>query len=362
MTAKYSRANGYLLKAIAVSSISCLVAFTQEIAKTIPSVFSISDKTSYPVFSNGYFLSHARTVFPGRSDVIYLTSEVTGQQTILPFSIPGASATRLERGTVMQDGSIVLAGSFASGLSGPRTIRNLGDPISTTRVTNFMATVSSTGQLQSMINLGDFTAERVCSVGDGTIWMFGQMWAEDFKGRQGKPYQMLRHVDATGTTIAAFLPKSIVTPGPIVNYRPKTASAQAAFLSCNKSLVVVYVERPVNGAIIDEIDIPTGREAYQLIHGPPTSRLSGFTITSDGRYFGSFRPLESSAGVSAPSSLYSLLGTFGVHHWQLAGAQSPVSPDFGDLVGLDGQMLVHLVGTAKAGTAQVYWSVPPAVH
>lgn len=326
----------------------------------MPAVLSVFGKASFPIASNGYFLSWARTFTPERADALYITSETTAEQTTIPLKVNGATAVRIEHGAVTTAGTVLVAGTLVRDPAGLLRIRNLLDgPHALATTVNFLAEVSPSGALINMIDLGDFTAERICSPGDGTTWLFGQVWSEDFKGRDGLKYDMLRHINSAGSLINSYLPKGAITPGLPVNYRAKMQDSLAAFVGCNTNSVAVYAGRPGAGFVLEEVDVLTDKEATQKIFNSSSLAITGFAMLDDGRIFGSFAKANAPTSMEARPGLYMLTGRRGAERWTYLPPPNAGTPVFGRLIGTSRNDLVHLRGTtAPKDDPTVYWTNP----
>lgn len=345
----------------AVISVICQPAAAQAIpqpwqSKETPELF-MPGKRTFPAASRGYLLSHKRTMALPESAAVYMISETTAQSFSVPLSIEGATALRIEQAVVTIEGTVLIAGTMTRSEKGQTVMRNLFGPDSLRTTQNVIAEVSSTGKLIHVTDLGGFTAERMCSAGDGTTWLLGQEWAEEFKGKNGLSYSLLRHVRADGSTINSYLGKNVVTKGIPLNYRARTPESFTAFIACDASSVAAYVQRPLRGFILEQVDSKSNTETTQVVYNSPGLELTGFAMTFGGHLYASFQPSKSAnnSTINSLPGLYSIVGGTWLYMPPETSQQLPI----GRILGSSGSSLVHLLGNEDPQNVPVvYWTRP----
>jgi len=339
--------------------------------QAFPTAFAVRGRASFPQVSYGYALSHARTIVPGRTDAVYLTSLRTLTTKVLPFQMSEASAIRLESASMNVVGHILLAGSYTQSSGGaerlakfaefPRDDHDLKNPIR-----NFVADLDSAGQLVALFDMGTYTPEGICAMPDGTFWTIGQDWSKEElppKGQPNQQYALLRHFSGNGAMIGSNLPRSLTAIGPFGarNYHSGTKSSSQARIACGDNSVAAYVSRWPDGFVWIEVDAKTGvADPAVLMRNPVGTIISGLALTSRHIAFASFGTL-SEDGVLRPghaSNLYRLVKTKQSGEWEVV-QRGDETTTFGNLLGRDGLSLVHLQGQeTPVSNPTVYWTKP----
>ena len=344
---------------------------------SLPSAFTVNADLSTTIVSNGYAVSHAWIVYPGKPESIYLTSLKSGQQTNL--SLPGwldaGSVIRLEAVSLTPSGQVVLAGTslrstetddinnfVASPTYFERTVKGVD-------VHNFVAEIDMQGNTISQIDLGTYTPERVCTAADGTLWTLGQIWAQEPlnpKLRSGD-YSLLRRYNAAGKLVGSYLPQSSILGKEFMrDYHENSRSP--AFLICGNDSVAVYLSAaPLISSVWAEVVLQSGEYSQVLVRTPRQMEATGLALLGTNAGYASFAPSMRGGVFPAkwghlppgPAGLYRLVLGPQYAEWQ------PIQPAdqtelISRLLGHDGTYLVHLEATGAGldSPPTVYWTSP----
>lgn len=113
----------------------------------------------------------------------------------VPFSIPGATDTRV--------------GAFARASDG--TLAVVGSAYTSDRGTTFLAVISPDGQGQKIVRLKPFAPHEVTAAPDGTFWVLG---TELVNGREvNVDHHVLRRYSPSGGELGGYLPRSTLPRG-----------------------------------------------------------------------------------------------------------------------------------------------------
>jgi hypothetical protein len=308
---------------------------------------AISTTRTFPSVASGYLISFSRTANPSRPNLVSLTSLSTAQERQVSISWPSANPVTLLDATVLAGSSnILVAGTSTASTNAAAQ--------------NFVATIGPSGNILSTINLGPYTAERVCSASDGTFWTFGQQLAGEGIA-SGFAYDMLRNYRVDGTLRRSFLSRGTLGaqildfhPGGSVFGRDTDYAAQ----SCGLESVGIFMGRPVRQWI--EIDMATGNLQRWSVDALKGGSFTGLTLITKNAVFASvlMNPPPGNPSATPKRSL----AVLDIHPADGGASWTPVADTgsqliFVRLLGRDGTSLVHLRGPqTPAVTPVLYWS------
>jgi len=320
--------------------------------KALPNTFGPRGlRRTFPTLSNGYLLSYARTVESGKSHSIFLTALNSGKETVLPFWLPAAASIRLEAGTVNARGEVLLAGTYTLARANVRSNVEV----------NFISRLDQRGRVLSTTNLGDYTAERICTTNNGSLWTLGQVWPLENKlssPQEQSSYALLREYNAAGTLKRSFLPRSALPSGEVLNYRARVPGANWAFLRCGDASVAAYVGRKTGFYLWTEVNTATGQTTSLSVRNPSGGTMTGLALLGEHTAYASFRPGGLYQLQSAPSRPARWIPV-PVNASDAAGAAAAKESRAALLLGRDGPNLVHLNGPqAPRQHPVLYWSTP----
>jgi hypothetical protein len=286
-----------------------------------------------PVVSNGYLVSFARTVAPGKSINIRATSLATGESSLVPFAASGTAGAVLLGGAMTASHHLLLGGQ--------------SQPVGGGSPQGFIAETDLTGNTVATVQTGDFLPTRVCAGANGSVWTLGQP--------TGAAAPILRSYAADGTLLQSYLPSDGL-PGPL-NLLPAGtvfghSGATLAWLTCGDTTVGAYIGVPVNTWI--EVDLATGAASQYTSASLRNSRLTGLTLLQQGQVYASFQTQASSVRTA---QLYRLnLLPNAAAQWQPvldSSDQNSTSP-LGMLIGRDGANLVY--SRLNGNSGNLSWS------
>jgi hypothetical protein len=244
---------------------------------------------------------------------------------------------------------------------------------------NFIVEMAS-GRVVSRIELGAYTAERMCVDGSGGIWTFGQQWADEIR-HASRNYPLVRHYSPSGheensgpllqrsdLTSLTFMPKRGVHSGELANYHNAPATGGSAFLACGDESVAVLVRTSPTIFVWWERALQSDTAVKELVRNPKGLAPTGMALFGRGEAYASFGMLTHdvtpSRWFAAPVGLYRLdLQNPVMATWNRADAATDEGSTFSVLLGRDGRSLVHLRGTTPPRSdPTVFWTDVPAAQ
>jgi len=337
-----------------------------DLAARVPVTLGALDlpaRGTLPRATNGMLVSFTKTFSASESgDVAAAIAIGTGSASHYGLSIPKATAVHLTDVVVGQGRDLVFAGSYLDAGEPERLAYFARAPLQamlsqdvTEHLHNFIATRSG----RNVIDLGDFTPMKVCTVGDGSIWAFGQEWPEEVeKAADRVDYSVIRHYNTSGGLLGDYVSRRSVAPMGMPNYHPRVSDGGAAFLECGEDgEVALFAARsPLgSGGFLLAVKQGTASSFSELITRLPGRFVSptGFAIGNG--LFVSFASNTPAAGEpekrgftlarwwkADPIGLYELVTTTGRPTWV-----SVPTDNYGALLGHDGRDLLHTPSMAK---------------
>jgi hypothetical protein len=211
----------------------------------------------------------------------------------------------------------------------------------------------------STIDLGSYTAERVCSAANDTFWTFGQQL--DGEGVASRfAYDMLRNYGYDGKLLRSYLSRSTL-PASILDFHPTGSvfgsGVDYAALSCGVESVGLFMGRPVRQWV--EVDMVSGTLQHWNVDALSGGSFTGLTLVNKHMVFASVLMSRSFASPSvAPTRGLAVLS---IRPGDAGASWAPVAdpgsqPTFARLLGRDGTSLVHLRGFQSPVSPVLYWS------
>jgi hypothetical protein len=308
---------------------------------------STADWQRHQQISNGYIVSFSRNG-NNRNDIV-LTSLATGEERVTRLQIEGATPSHIMAAAVRTAHEVAVSGIYTSSTT--------GNPAS------FLAIADFRGQASSIVEMGAFAANQLCTTGDGTTWVLGQdltkegsFWRNSNDTAKVPPtddYDMLRGYASDGTLVRSALKRSSIQTDSQLYLN--LGSSQFGTLVCGSSSVGVYLagSTPISfQAKWHELSLVNGSVRSWVVNDAPSdSQLSGLALPHGNTVVGSFRSFPrkgSSAGIYILA-----LGNDGVAKWvpTLVGAGSPASdvPSL-KVLGSNGTDLVYVNGPLSASS------------
>ncbi len=337
-TLRFSVAAGVLgsakLAVLIIGAVAMSCAQPQTLALSAPQAFS--HQRTFPVVSRGYMLSFSRTITTANASNVLVTSLTDGRGRQVPVSLPGSVSTVLLDGSVNESDHLILVGQTTS-------MSNSGDVL---RTTGFVAEVDFQGKVKSVVDTGKYTPARTCASGDGTYWTLGAAMSNEGNAAliAGDDTNMLRNYSPEGKLLHSYMPRSSFRAASI-NLLPSGqtfgATNTKVYLSCSSSSVGVYIGKPVN--LWTEVRLGSGRGAQWRIRQLPGGTVTGLTHSLRGDVYASVDFANETPG------LYRLDLSAAKAIWVRLPTDTSA---FSNLLGREGDSLVHLIGSrALAGAA-----------
>ncbi|HEX3683718.1 MAG TPA: hypothetical protein VHU83_14375 [Bryobacteraceae bacterium] len=290
---------------------------------------------SFPTVSNGYLLSFSRKANVTQPHRFIVTSLLDGKQQSVQFSLKQPYSF-IEDASINASGHILVAASYVRSSDGSPT--------------NVFADLDPSAKESFLVNLGDYSPERICGGPDGTVWMLGQRWASE--GSVPVPdYSMLRSYTSAGAAKGSYFERSTLGFSSAINFH-KGERATPAFLACGDASVGAYIGVPGTGVgYWAEVQKATGDLRLWTVPVLRDFRMTGIALLGSHAAYASF------VSASGERRLYRLgLNGNGSASWNPIALSEDISVHFGGLVGRDGNQLVYFTANRTAGEVVLHWS------
>ena len=296
--------------------------------------------TRRQLLSNGYLVSFTNGA--GNSNAITLTALATQQEIKVSFQVNGVSPI-ITGAAVIAENRLVVSGLYAAG--------DTNHP--------FLAYTNFSGQASSVVDLGSFVANQVCTGGDGTAWVLGQdmekegqIWKnrnETTETQADEDYDMLRAYGPNGALLKSSFRRSDLHTSYTTSWFVNLATGSN--LVCGSDSIGAYIAMPapvVAQPIWYELRTSDNSVQTWKVYGAPASAgVTGLALPYTNTLYSSFSSLGKSVSIAGVYTL--TLGNNGIATWtaNVVRSDSAASPAAHlKVLGADGDQVVYVNGSA----------------